>query len=105
MEITVYAKTLSGNMGEGWVDESAANRAYASFLENKITEEITDRYPDADVTVEIEAENASGYTGEPIIEVTPHNFEIGSDIEEIMPHIMQTAWEAWLNSDESNEYI
>ena len=104
MEITVNAKTLAGNMGDGWHNNNAANEAYAKFLEIRLTEAIRSDYPDADISVSIDAiADAGGDPGSPSVWVDDDDNDIAIDastqIAELAVNEIHDSWSAWCDSN------
>lgn len=108
MKITVRSKSLSENMGDGWHDNNIANRAFAKFLEDYLAKSIKQQYPSASVYIVITPiDNTGGDPGGPSVwvEDRAYPYEIEEDIRRLVIDDLQSAWDAWCDSDEAEKYI
>lgn len=110
MQIDIYAKTLSGNMGNGWADQNAVNKAYAKFLESSIIEALKKDYPEAKITVEIEPiSNTAGYSQNPSINVGDCHIDMVWEVEKNIGYILQFifdhSWQVWCDSNEAESFF
>jgi hypothetical protein len=98
MEITVWKKLLSGNMGDGWRDEEEAASAYKDFLGTRLDEYLTTHYPTAQVDVRLTVERASGYGGpfQAIVTDDAEDFDVRME-EEIVEGLRYVADQAWID--------
>ena len=62
MKITMSEQILRGNFGgDTDAEQSAAADKYAALLEERLTEFCQSAYPEAELTFDLDIENASGY--------------------------------------------
>ena len=100
MKITVTNQILAGNMGDGWKDGAAD--AYGDFVAEKLRERVRELYPDADIVVETDIQNASGYSRG--IQVDSDDIDAVISLEDDLATVNHYAWDEWCNSDHSAEY-
>ena len=106
MKITVSRQMLSGNMGDGWNDDAA--QGYANFLEGRLEAEVKERYPEAEVEISIDVQNASGCSRELSVSVDPWDDERGCDIERDLEESLSCtedkAWEDFCGGEGAEFY-
>ena len=81
-------------MGDGWKDDAVYG--YADLLKNRMEADVKDRYPEAEVEIVIDVQNASGYARELDVSVDPWDDERGYDIErDLKRSLADTETRAW----------
>jgi len=97
MKITVSTQILSGNLGDGWADNNEAAQGFADFLRPKLEAEIADRYPGAEIEIDIDVQRkTSGCSRDLSVTVDgaeDAKFEIMDKVEEVLPYTVDAAWE------------
>jgi phage terminase large subunit GpA-like protein len=97
LTITVFRNVLTGNMGEGWMDDYAAAMAYAAHLRDALTAYAQGSYPEAQIDVRMTVQRASGDSG---------NLDVVSNLpgwraERLRAALCETASHAWETFGES----
>lgn len=102
MKIEITGQFFAGNMGDGWKDDDEANSAFASFVEEKLTIAILEKFPDAEIVFYFELSGNSGCARE--IEAYVPYVNINKQINEIIDSELFSMWDTWCRSKEAEEY-
>jgi len=94
MEIRVYAQILDGNLGDGWKDNYEAATALAEFSKDIWNKELSAKYPDADITFEIDVQrNTCGSSRSVVIDCS-EAIDLSDDITD-----ESSIWDVFCSSD------
>jgi predicted nucleic acid-binding Zn-ribbon protein len=114
MEITVSMQILSGNMfNESGYDELQSAKNYAELAEEQFREAIEEEYPDAEISIDIDVQAASGARrdlevfiedGESEEQFFDETESLRSTLEAINVDIYEKQWDEWaVEEDEEDE--
>jgi hypothetical protein len=108
MKARIYTKILSGNLGDGWINEGKAAEAFGSFLKDRLETEaraFLEGIDDADITAEVDVQkHSSGYSGELRVDGWDDDGAINTmGLEDHLREVQHEAWTAWLETEEAAE--
>ena len=102
MSIQITDSVLVGNMGDGWKDDFEAASAYASYLSAAYRAAAAERFPGADINVDVHVQNAYGWCRD--VQVIGDGDDVG--IGEFERDLADGRyWETWVNSDDAAQYV
>jgi len=106
MKITINDQILSGNLGDGWEDQYETAKGLANYYEDKLEEFVKSVYPDADITIDMDVEFASGYSRGLSVDVTDSEDDYGimQQLGDCLARYEAKLWETWCGGDGSDYF-
>ncbi len=109
MQITIDSQILSGNLGDGWIDNNAAAIELAAFSENLWRAELQDTYgKETNVNINIDVlHNTEGASKDMSVSIADlpegEEYDIEQDIRCLLDE--ERTWGKFLSSKEAEKHI
>jgi hypothetical protein len=98
-QIIINDQILSGNLGDGWMDNSEAAEALSEYMESVWREELSG-YGDYDISINIDVQNAEGSSR--VMSVDCDDMETAQDVESLLSS-SNDLWERFCKTERAME--